>query len=254
MKNAFPAMFDRPETSSIIASAVYWTVCYIGIPFITTVMLIGSYSDGGMVAAFDIGYFVLNFFVMAGCFGVYMKDSFMTVQINPGKFGKVVLICGILAGAYAVITMAIGWGFGLMGMVSYFPVTETSVLTVPAYMVMRHPVAGMLTAVLLCPITVSCMFYATVFAPACVNIGKWAYLIMALLLALPRIFNIWWLGYLDHEIMTYLVQLPIHMLACWTYQKTDTVWAPIATLSLGNLISGGILLAMYMNGFLYLNY
>jgi hypothetical protein len=41
----------------------------------------------------------------------------------------------------------------------------------------------------------------------------------------------------SEELILYLVHLPIHFIACRIYQKTDTVWAPIFTLMLANLIS-----------------
>jgi membrane protease YdiL (CAAX protease family) len=31
--------------------------------------------------------------------------------------------------------------------------------------------------------------------------------------------------------------LPIHLLACWSYQKTDNVWTPLISLALINLLA-----------------
>lgn len=35
----------------------------------------------------------------------------------------------------------------------------------------------------------------------------------------------------------YLVQLPIHLLMCWSYQKTDNVWTPLISLAVVNLLA-----------------
>ena len=34
----------------------------------------------------------------------------------------------------------------------------------------------------------------------------------------------------------YLLSLPIHLLACWSYQKTDNAWTPMVSLGIANLL------------------
>lgn len=36
-------------------------------------------------------------------------------------------------------------------------------------------------------------------------------------------------------IIQYLLYLPLHMCACWVYQRTNTIWAPIAFQGIVNL-------------------
>lgn len=146
--------------------------------------------------------------------------------------------------------MAAGYFSDQMAALWVFPMTEASALSLPAVILLKHPVIGMLCMVLLTPLTVSCLFYATVFAPVCANRPRLAYLAMALALMIPRIFNIWWLGNAGFEICTYLLQLPVHLLACWAYQKTDTIWAPIAAHALTNLLSGLIVVWLGVSGWI----
>ena len=49
--------------------------------------------------------------------------------------------------------------------------------------------------------------------------------------------DILWRGDAQLQIPLFLLNLPIHLIACWSYQKADTVWAPLATLSIFNLVT-----------------
>ena len=46
--------------------------------------------------------------------------------------------------------------------------------------------------------------------------------------------------------LLYFCQLPIHMLSCWAYQKTDTVWAPIVTHMMVNLAASVLIIIVYI--------
>ena len=54
---------------------------------------------------------------------------------------------------------------------------------------------------------------------------------------IPPIVNILWRGDAAFVLIGYLVQLPIHLLACWSYQKTDNPWTPLITLVIINLLT-----------------
>jgi membrane protease YdiL (CAAX protease family) len=53
---------------------------------------------------------------------------------------------------------------------------------------------------------------------------------------IPAIVDILWRGDAPFVLTGYLVHLPIHLLACWSYQKTDNVWTPILSLVTTNLL------------------
>lgn len=251
MNDLFPEMLDRPDAGRVAASAIYWPICYVLIPFVTTLLVMGPYPDLGITTIVDIAYYVINAIVMISLFFQYIKDSLFNVQINYTGFFKTT---GIAAGIMVFLALgciAMSFRSGFMQAVGLFPITETSVLTYPAVLIMDRPVIGLLCTVLLNPFTVSCMFYATVFAPICGNHPKLAYLFMALALLIPRVFNMWWLENISIELWTYFVQLPFHMLACWAYQKTDTIWAPILSTGVVNLVSGGFILLLQAAGMIY---
>ena len=35
----------------------------------------------------------------------------------------------------------------------------------------------------------------------------------------------------------YFAQLPIHLIACWSYKKADSIFAPILVLTIANLLA-----------------
>lgn len=252
MHELFPEMVERPDNGRIAASAIYWPICYILIPFVTTILVLGPYLDPSIITAVDVGYYVLNAIIMISLFFEYIKDSLLTVQINGKGFFKTTGIAAGIMAFLALSIIAVSFRSGNLAALSLFPITETSVLTYPAILIANRPILGLLCSVVLNPFTVSCMFYATVFAPISCSHPKLAYLFMALALMIPRAFNMWWLEVFEVELWTYFVQLPFHMLACWSYQKTDSILAPIISLSIVNLVSSGFILLLYASGMIYI--
>lgn len=235
----------------MLVAGLYWIVCYILIPFVTTVIAAAFQWDLAAVAWVDIVTYLINFICMLTLFRGYLSDSFLNVQIQKASFIKTVLIAiglvflaefGIVIHGLQADWNAVLWAY---------PISETSVLFDTAAVVLKNPIFGTLCMVVLTPITVSCMFYGTVFAPIA-NSRPWlGYVIMAAVLMLPRLFNSWWLAIGSGEWVVYLLQLPVHMIACWAYQKTDTIWAPIVTHSTANLLMSLVFLALQAVGFLY---
>ena len=119
----------------------------------------------------------------------------------------------------------------------------------PGSLLLNGGIPAAVVLVVLGPVITSCLFYATAFAPIC-TAGRrfWAYAAVAALVAVPRIvtyFTVWG-GH--KEVALYLAQLPIHFIACWTYQKTDTIWAPIFTLAITNIAVCAMLGILYFSG------
>lgn len=252
MSELFPEMLGQPEKGTVIASVIYWPICYVLIPFVTTVLNM-AFQDSSVISVIEIAYYVINAASMICLFSQYIKDSFLTVQVSGKSFFQTT---GIVAGIMVFLALgyiAMGYRSGFMAALNLFPITETSVLTSAAFLLLKQPVIGLLCTVLLNPFTVGCLFYATVFAPVSENHPRLAYLVMALVLLIPRIFNIWWLGFVGRELWIYFLQLPFHLLACWSYQKTDSIWAPIISVSAVNLISAGFLLLLQSAGMIRVN-
>lgn len=252
VNDLFPEMLDRPDNGRVIAGIIYWPVCYMLIPFVTTLLVLGPNTHLGIFTIVDFFYYLFNGLFMFGLFLPYIKDCLLTVQVDSRRFWKYSAIAAGIMAFLALGTIAMGFRTGFGQLISLFPITETSVLTYPGLLVMDRPILGTLCSVLVNPFTVSCMFYATIFAPVSGNHPKLAYLAVSLGLLVPRLFNIWWLGYPFDEMLTYFVQLPFHLLACWAYQKTETILAPAAALGVLNLISGGFLLLLQATGMIWI--
>ena len=158
-------------------------------------------------------------------------ESFLNVQIAPGKFVKtvgvaVLLMLALLLGQYALLGEHL-W--------ELYPLQEMTIAAAPGRMIYELPVIGILCHTVLIPISVTGLFYAPGFAPMCCRKTWLGYLILPLILLAPVVFEILWRGVSAYVIPRYLFQLPMHLIACWAYQKADTVWASAATLALFNL-------------------
>lgn len=250
MNKLFPNMFDRPENGQIIGGGFYWIVCYVVIPLFSTVFV--ALFSGTLTAAtwLDILIYGINFSAMTLLFRSYLKDSFWNVRLNIKRFVIIALIgAGLM---FFISARVLLWGieFGWTPSLWAYPLSETSVLISAGSMVLGNPLFGTLCMTLLVPFTVSCMFYSTVFAPICVNRPVLAYIVTAVLLFLPRLYNLLYFGEGYYELMIYLLQLPLHLVACWTYQKADTVWAPIVSISVANLLSSLLLLLFQHVGYI----
>lgn len=230
MKKWFPAMLDAPEGHAVGSSVLYWLIAFLVLPFMFS---LGTIKTRGQEFEIwmDIGYHVVNFVCMFGLFFRYLRDSFYMLRANLklvlgiSAIGTILIIviklfCCIAA-AISGNMSAIHAAFGTL------LTTENDVLFYATAVLEKQPLWGTLCLGILAPVTVSCMLYATVFAPICTSRPWLAYLITAVILLLQRLAMTLSLFPLQEELAIFAVQLPVHMLACWTYQRTDTVWTPI---------------------------
>lgn len=64
------------------------------------------------------------------------------------------------------------------------------------------------------------------------------YLVVALITAIPMVLVYTsGAGDLADAAVRYFAMLPLHMCACWVYQRSDTIWGPIIFQALANLVS-----------------
>ena len=193
-----------------------------------------------MAAKFDVQivYYIVNASAARCIFGPFLSDSFIYVQINPRKFIARVADGVVLILLTSVVLFGIGARMGSdLLMQGILPTTEMPLFALPTYLVAERPVLGLICAVIAAPISVSLLYYATAFARSCSHSPLRAYLLMAFILAIPRLINALTFWPWEEEAILYLVQLPTYLLACYTYQKADTIWAPIATHAIVNLIA-----------------
>lgn len=250
MKEQFPDMLDCPDTPKIIVSVLYCVLAFFSLPFIMLLLMQGSFGDNAVSSGIEIAYHVINFFAAVWIYREYLVDSFLNVQINVKGFlktvGTCVTIMVMLAWVLAGLFMRIGGEYMYAVVQGMLPLAEVDLFMFSSYLVTVSPVFGTLCLAVLAPFTISCLLYSTAFAPVCCKRPWLAYIVVALLIAFPRICNGMTYWNPTEELVLYLVQLPMHLLACWSYQKTDTVWAPIAVLSAVNLVSSGMALLYFL--------
>lgn len=251
----FPHMYDSPERNQAVAGLVYGVVPFIVLPF-TLILLILDSNNTQTYVKLEFLYQIINFISILVIFRTYLQDSWLNVTISPKKFwpvclGAAVAICAIF-GAYTWAGFRALFPDASLVALGAMPMTGIELMLVPGDFLLLDGsflAAGLL--ILLGPVITACLFYAPVFAPLSVaghRLG--AYLGVAAWLAVPRIITYCtiWGGWKEPQL--YLAQLPIHFIACWTYQKTDTVWAPIFTHAIANAVCCAALFGLKFLGYI----
>lgn len=232
MKRLFPPMNDRPENFMPFAAFGYWIFAFVGIPLFLPLIGAGFWGNSRVAPWLDFAYHAINALVVVGMFREYFWDSFLNVQLAPGKFFKTVgialAVMLLIAHLFLFLPIPMAW--------DALPISEMNVAVSSGVMVSYLPVFGTLCYTLFTPLAVVGLFYAVGFAPMCCRKTWLGYLMVTFLLMLPAAFDIIWRGDVRYVVTSFLLQLPMHWIACWTYQKADTVWAPLATLSVFNLV------------------
>ena len=240
MKRFFPLMYDEPERGMHFALLAYWFIGFEVVPTFIPMLSDGYWDNLSVIPWFEIAYHVLNGVVILVMLRPYLADSFLNVQLDPKRF---LLIVG-----FSVLVMLVPavWAHYFMGpvAVNFFPITEKIVAITPGYLVELQPIFGTICFSLITPFAVAGLFYVSVFAPVCRH-NRWlGYIAVTVFMAVPCILDVLWRGNGENVLTTFLLQLPIHWIACWTYQITDTVWAPVTALSIFNL-GASVLVAIY---------
>ena len=231
MKRFFPIMNDEPEKGMHFALLAYWVFAFGVMPSWMPLFGDGYWNNIPVISWFEIIYHVLNGLVMVFMLKTYLADSFLNVQLDPKGFLKIV---GLSALVMLVLAAGLHSFYGYV-MVDFYPISEMVVAVTAGYLVEVQPIFGTICLSLFTPFAVVGLFYATGFAPVCRR-NRWlGYLVVTLVLAVPCALDILWRGDAVRVFTAFALQLPMHWIACWTYQKADTIWAPITTLALFNL-------------------
>ena len=240
MKKLFPDMFDRPEKTLVMAGFIYSFIAFYSFPFLTLFFAQG-FNSAASLSWFEIVYHGVNFLVVAWLFREYLKESFFNFRYDIQPF---LIVCGCCAAASVIYATCITFQ-GFVGLEeqhhfvaeSALPLVPVELFNLSVNLVAVNNIAGVICVVIFAPLVISCLYYAIAFAPVC-NSRPWlAYIVMAIVVAIPRVCHI-----LNHwapkaQIMLYFAQLPLHFIACYSYQKTDTVWAPIAVHTVTNIVA-----------------
>ena len=230
---------DYPNKGRVYASASYCFFCFGLGPLLLTFFGVGFRLTVEQEIWAQIAFFIFNAVAAVCIFARYLADSFSYyVTIYPKDFIARVADGVVLTLMTAVVIFGIGaWLKVPLVMEGVLPIVEVNLFALPSRIIESHLILGIVCMVLITPFSTSLLYYATGFAPICRHNPLRAYLIMALILAIPGVVNAltFWPG--QEELILYLVQLPIHLIACRTYQKADTIWAPIVSHMIVNLLA-----------------
>lgn len=233
MDELFPMMLDEPEAQSCGVGVAYGLFAFFLMPALLSLTVTSALGlgDDGSEIWYEIGYHVINFVVMFLTFFTYLKSSFFNVTLHGKKVFGTAAVCAAVVVVYrlALVVLSVFSGSMLFSEVAFGTLltTEADLLYYSTAMLSVEPLWGALCVILLTPITTSCLFYASVFAPACTSRPWLGYLLAALVPGVAHLTLVFCLWPFEQQMAVYLVQLPVHLIACWSYQKTDTIWTPI---------------------------
>ena len=236
-------MYSKPKTiqSFLLLNIGVWV--FIMVPTLMPFLGIGLWDQWEISVWLEIGYHVANGIILLFIIFGYLKDeAFMVTTEFRFYLKHILLTIGLILGVEIawIGTLYLG-GFNLQEMLENLPVTEMFISHTPLFLLDLQPICGTIVLSVFTPISVCALFYCPCFAPLC-NIKPWlGYLGIAVITLIPPIIDIMWRGYAAFMLVGYLVRLPIHLLACWSYQKTDNVWTPLLSLAGANLLLSGLL-------------
>jgi len=130
---------------------------------------------------------------------------------------------GIAVGINAVIFLCTGLLVPAGDLFLHFPTNVMAAI----------PLVNLIFLVVLAPVAFCCMFHVTFFGGLCGERPWLAYPLVALVLVALHYFG-------NHDFALFpsvcLCMLPTHLLGCWVYQKTNTVWSSIILVAAVNLL------------------
>lgn len=232
---------EAPPTSHMLCGAICSILCFFTLPFLLWRISDGFHHNPAILSWFEIGFHLLIFLIIYYLFREFLQDSLINMQLNREKFLQTVAIA-----AGCMLIVGLGWfllfrytGIEILALAAYgtFPLTELDVLVLGTDSVVANPIFATACMVLVTPVITGCLYYAIGFA-FFYNIRPWlGWLVVCLATAFPRFCcgSTWWVP--EQQMMLYISQLPMHLIACWAYKKMDTVWAPIGALAAVNLAS-----------------
>ena len=179
----------------------------------------------------------------------YLSDSLFEARIDWKRIAEIVAICaivivGLFVGLVQLLPLVASEEL-LLVLNNMVPVTEMDLFWTSGSVVATVPLWGTLCMVLIVPFVTVLIYYASFFASICCDRPWVAYLVVIVVTALPRIANATTFWAPEPQMILYFTRLPIHLLSCWTFQKTDNVWTPIALHMVVNLVSSLLFLLMF---------
>ncbi len=241
MKQKELRYLDAPSAQQVGVVLIFSALVFFSFSFIIKLMTNGAESHHDWYSWYEIVYHLVCLVAVATMLP-YLRDCWYTVIIMKKDF----LIWGSVAAglifAYNVLLQVLvlntGWQIFYTYSGSSLPVLTCNLFLVNNYFIILNPIFGALLAVLVVPLTTCCIYYATVFVKG-YNVRPWlGYVLVVAWTLFPRLatgLTPWW--DLRSCLEQFEAQLPVHLILCWLYQKTDNIWAPIFTMGAVNLLS-----------------
>lgn len=232
---------EAPPFSHVITGAICSMISFFSLPFLLWRISEGYYTNPSALAWFELAFHLLNAVIVYFLFREYLEDSLLNMQLNKDHFINVVATASGLILAVAVIIELVfrytGNELIAVAACAAAPITGMDILVLGGIAAVENPVAAALYTVLLTPMVAGCLFYAIGFCYFYNFHPVLGYVVVSFSVGFLRICcaGTWWVA--DQQLACFLAQLPAHLICCWAYKKTDTVWAPIVTLMAVNLIS-----------------
>jgi uncharacterized membrane protein len=239
LQRLFPDMVSAPRTGTIIGTLIVSFMIYVFFPFALPWWFSQVADNMRLLAWVEIFYLVFCFLTIGILMYAYLKDDFLNLQLDGRNFWKTVLAAmGLMVGYVAVLCMfAWALGFDVGSVLRRFPMEHQVAMMSYHYVLDILPGAGTVVLSLVPPMLLLGMHYAVGFAPVCARKQWLGYANIALNLLLVTAFGILWRDQAGMQLASFAMRLPVHLLACWAYQKADNAFAPIAALVGFNLLA-----------------
>lgn len=239
MKKLFPPMTITLSVPNVIGIIVCWIVVFFVVPFFLI-----PFAWGGVWGSLEATSWVeiVYHIAKAGAVVMFLKeyfaDAFFFLQTSVKTCLGHAALAFVLMVAAVVAQMApmVMLGMPVEYLLNAFPLVEMSATCTPGYLAFINPIFGTLCLTLAVPVSTCGLFYIVGFAPACSKKTWLGYLCVAVVTLIPALVGIMWQVDAVLAMDMYLLQLPVHLIACWSYQKTDNIWTPIFALGLLNLL------------------
>lgn len=231
VKKLFPLMYNRIGTGQAVAIYIYWFMAFIFVPFAIPFLAYGLWNNRMLFACIECCYYALNAIVMAVLLKEHLKSSYYYAK-RKNFIHTLLITCGLM---FTVVVLEVQV-LGIVYLHYTFPLTNFEVMMSASETVAANHILGTIAVAVFSPIAISGLFYAPCFAPICGKRPWLAYLAVSLLLLSVSGFDILWRDNAVTVLILYALRLPIHLLACWSYEKTDSIWTPIGSLAVFNLL------------------
>lgn len=251
-KTDVPNLLEAPDKLTVGASIFYALLSLFVVPYYLRLMMIGA-NGPQVLSWYEFAYHLINFIAVIMIFREYLSDAFFMFRLQLKailaeiKFAAI----GIVVVVGALYILAGLWeDTEWLSLAAWcaLPMSETEWLFFSGDLVYYNPIGGLICAIVLAPVTVSCLYYCVGFVPA-FNRKPWlGYAVVAAVISCVHIRNALSVSTPAIELVAFAAQLPIHLLACRAFQKADNIFAPVLTLSLANLLAAGRIIALMLAG------